>query len=70
MRGIIMRQLEIDLLGNLRRRGGVTFAHVSPQYREMLWSWAKRSPPLVTIADNHVSITAAGIALIERSPKR
>lgn len=59
-----MNQTDLALLDNVRRRDGVNFAHVSPQYRDRLRRWAAMTPPLVAIADNRATITAAGLAAL------
>jgi hypothetical protein len=59
-----MTQTDLALLDNVRRRGGVNFAHVSPQYRDRLRRWAGMKPALVSIDNNRATITAAGLAAL------
>ncbi|MGX9389771.1 hypothetical protein ACWX0K_10905 [Nitrobacteraceae bacterium UC4446_H13] len=61
-----MKRTDLELLNNLRIRGGATIAHVSEAYRQRLIGWAMQEPPLVDVDGPRVSVTAAGEALLRR----
>lgn len=59
-----MKQIELDLLNNLRVRRGADLRKVSEQYRQKLIGWAMREPALVDVDADIVTVSAAGEALL------